>query len=183
MYPGYVAPQETHPIIIIFIIINIKKDWQCKAGRECLIPCQSEDPSPTISTHIKKEEKGKAVADKKGGVDQPIKKHWPCSWHCDKCDIVHRRPAVALFLLCKIRCNPMRSLYGALPLLYMSVRVTLGTLVAHRYTYVPPHCRTSQYRRSFIDLSVYLWNDLADPVFDGMRLAGFKSRANVFLLA
>ena len=27
-----------------------------------------------------------------------------------------------------------------------------------------------------------LWNDLADPVFDGVRLAGFKSRANAFLL-
>ena len=28
-----------------------------------------------------------------------------------------------------------------------------------------------------------LWNDLSDPVFDGVRLAGFKSRANAFLLA
>ena len=28
-----------------------------------------------------------------------------------------------------------------------------------------------------------LWNDLSDPVFDGVGLAGFKSRANAFLLA
>ena len=28
-----------------------------------------------------------------------------------------------------------------------------------------------------------LWNDLADPVFDCVELAGFKSRANVILLA
>ena len=28
-----------------------------------------------------------------------------------------------------------------------------------------------------------LWNDLADPIFDGVGLAGFKSRANDFLLA
>ena len=28
-----------------------------------------------------------------------------------------------------------------------------------------------------------LWNDLSDPMFDGVELAGFKSRANVFLLA
>ena len=30
-------------------------------------------------------------------------------------------------------------------------------------------------------LSVSLWNDLIDPVFDGEGLAGFKSRANVFI--
>ena len=36
---------------------------------------------------------------------------------------------------------------------------------------------------TFILLSVSLWNDLADPVFNGMGLAGFKSRASVFLLS
>ena len=41
----------------------------------------------------------------------------------------------------------------------------------------------AQYRRSFVPLSVSLWSDLSDPVFDGVGLAGFKSRANVFLLA
>ena len=29
-------------------------------------------------------------------------------------------------------------------------------------------------------LSVSLWNDLGDPVFDCVGLAGFKSKANVF---
>ena len=29
----------------------------------------------------------------------------------------------------------------------------------------------------------FLWNDLANPVFDGVGLAGFKSRANASLLA
>ena len=33
---------------------------------------------------------------------------------------------------------------------------------------------------TFVRLSVSLCNDLADPVFDGVGLAGFKSRANVF---
>ena len=28
-----------------------------------------------------------------------------------------------------------------------------------------------------------LWNDLSDPMFDGVGLAGLKSRANDFLLA
>ena len=31
-------------------------------------------------------------------------------------------------------------------------------------------------------LSLSLWNDLADPVFDGVRLTGFKNRANALLL-
>ena len=53
----------------------------------------------------------------------------------------------------------------------------------HRYTYAPPRCRTSQYRRTFIPFSVSLWNDLSDPVFDGVGLAGFNGRANSFLLA
>ena len=35
----------------------------------------------------------------------------------------------------------------------------------------------------FIPLSVFLWNDLAGPVFDGVGLAGFKSRATALLLA
>ena len=34
-----------------------------------------------------------------------------------------------------------------------------------------------------VPLSVSLWNDLSDPVFDGVGLADFKSRANAFLLA
>ena len=38
-------------------------------------------------------------------------------------------------------------------------------------------------RRTFIPLSVSLWNALVDPVFDGVGLAGFKSRSNAFLLA
>ena len=66
---------------------------------------------------------------------------------------------------------------------YVPVRVTRGAVIAHRYTYTPPRCRTSQYRLTFIPLSVSLWNDLSDPVFDGVGLAGFKSSANAFLLA
>ena len=77
----------------------------------------------------------------------------------------------------------MLPLSGALPLSYVPVRVTLGALVAHKHSFSPPRCRTSQYRRSFVPLSVSLWNDLSDPVFDGVGLAGFKSRPNAFLLA
>ena len=65
----------------------------------------------------------------------------------------------------------------------MPVRVTRGALAAHRYTYATLRCRTSQYRRTFVPLSVSFWNDLADFVFDGVGVAGLKSRGNAFLLA
>ena len=74
----------------------------------------------------------------------------------------------------------MHPLNGALPGPYVPVRVTRGALVTHRYTYAPPRRRTSQYSRTFIPLSVSPLNDLANPVFDGVGLAGFKSRANAF---
>ena len=77
----------------------------------------------------------------------------------------------------------MHPLNGALPGPYVPVRVTRGALIAHRYTYAPPRCRTLQYRKTFIPFSVSLWNDLANPVFDGVGLAGFKSRTNASLLA
>ena len=74
----------------------------------------------------------------------------------------------------------MHPLNGALPGPYVPTRVTRGALVAHRYTYSPPRCRTLQYSKTFIPS---LWNDLANPVFDGVGLADLKSRANASLLA
>ena len=79
--------------------------------------------------------------------------------------------------------NPMHPLYDAPPVPYVSVRVTRGAVIAPQYTYAPPRCRTSQYRRTFIPLSVYLWNYLNDSVSDGVGLTGFKSRANAFFMA
>ena len=76
------------------------------------------------------------------------------------------------------RCT--RLINGALPGQYVPVWVTRSSQVAHRYTFAPPRCRTSQYRRTFVHHSVSLWNYLADPVFDGEGLASFKSRAKVF---
>ena len=70
----------------------------------------------------------------------------------------------------------MHPLNDALPGPYVPVRVTRGALVVHQYTFAPPRCRTLQCRRNFVPLSVSLWNDLADPVFDGVGLAGFKIR-------
>ena len=43
----------------------------------------------------------------------------------------------------------MHPFYCALHVPYLPMRVTCGALAAHRYTYAPPRCRTSQYRRTF----------------------------------
>ena len=86
-------------------------------------------------------------------------------------------------MLFKIKSNPMHPLSGALTLPYVPARVRLGALDAHWHSFAPPRCRTSQYLRTFVPLSVSLWNDLSDPVFDGVGLALFKNRANAFLLA
>ena len=98
-------------------------------------------------------------------------------------NLSHRRSVAVLCMLYKIRCNPMHPLCGALPVPYVSARVTRGALIAHRHTYAPLRCRASQYHMTFIHVSVSLWNDLVDPVFDGVGLAGFKSRSNANLLA
>ena len=100
-----------------------------------------------------------------------------------ECDIAHRRSVAVLCMIYKTRCKAMHPLNGALPGPYVPARVTRGALVTHRNTYAPPRCRTSQYSRTFIPLSVSLWNDLANPVFDGVELAGFKSRANALLFS
>ena len=94
--------------------------------------------------------------------------------------IALRRSVAVLCMMYKIRCNPMHPHNDALPGPYVPIRVTRRALVPHRYIYAPPCCRTSQYRRTFVLLSVSLWNDLADPLFGGVGLAGFKSRANAF---
>ena len=100
-----------------------------------------------------------------------------------ECDLAHRRSVAVLCMMYMIKCNPMHPLCGALPVLYVPLRVTRGAVIEHQKTYAPPRCRTSQYSRTFIPFSVLLWNDLSDPVFEGVGLAGFKSRANDFLLA
>ena len=99
-----------------------------------------------------------------------------------ECDLAHRRFVAVLCMLYKITCNPMHPLYGALPVPYVLVRVTRGAVIAHLHTYVPPRCGTSQYRMTFILRPVSL-EKLGDPLFDGVGQAGFKSRANAFLLA
>ena len=70
--------------------------------------------------------------------------YWLCSQWCPvltwvvfKCSIVHRRSVAAvLCMLYKIRWNRMPPLNGALPGLYVPVRVTRGARVTYRCTYM-----------------------------------------------
>ena len=89
-----------------------------------------------------------------------------------ECDIAHCRSVAILCMLYKIRCSPMHKLNNELPGPYVPVWVTHSAMVAHRYTYAPPRCSTSQYRRTFVSLSLSLWNDLANPVFTSQYLSG-----------
>ena len=101
-----------------------------------------------------------------------------------ECSRANRRSVAEFCMLFKIKSNPMRPLSSALLFPHVPGRVIRGALVAHRHSFAPPRCRTSQqYHRTFVPLSVSLWNALSDPVFDGVGLVGFKSRANAFLLA
>ena len=48
------------------------------------------------------------------------------------CDLSYRRSEAVLCLLYKIRCNPKHPPCGALPVPYVPVWVTRGSLIAHR---------------------------------------------------
>ena len=113
-------------------------------------------------------------------LDRAVSGAWFLTGGVFERDISHRRSVAVLCMLDKIRSNPVHPLNGALPGLYVPVRITRGALVAHCYTCAPPRCRTFQYSRTFIPFSVSLGNNLANPVFNGVGLAGLKSRANAF---
>ena len=97
-----------------------------------------------------------------------------------KCDIAHLCSVAVICTLYKSMCNPIHHHCCALPVPYVPVQVTRDDLIAHRYTYAPPRCRTSQHRKTFISISVSLRNDLANPVFDGVGLVGLKAVSTLF---
>ena len=87
------------------------------------------------------------------------------------CDIAHSR-SVAVYYTCCIRSGVIRCtlIFRALHAPYVPVRVTRGALVAHRYTYTvyASSLQNPAVSNNFFFASVSLWNDLADPVFDGV---------------
>ena len=91
-----------------------------------------------------------------------------------ECDLAHRRSVVVLCMLYKFRCKPMHHIYGPLLVPYMPVLVTRGDVIAHRYNYAPLAAEPRSTAGPFILLLVSVWNDLGDPVFDGVGLAGSR---------
>ena len=83
----------------------------------------------------------------------------------------------------KIRCNPMNPRYGALP---VPLIVRLHEVL---WSYISIYLCASSLQNLAVPKDFYfpligsLRNDLADPVFDSVGLAGFKSWASAFLLA
>ena len=75
----------------------------------------------------------------------------------------------------------MHPLYDALTVPYVSVRVTCGAMVAHRYIISLLAAGPGRPQDFYPPLSISV-NYIGDPVFDGAGLEGFKRRANVFLL-
>ena len=81
----------------------------------------------------------------------------------------------------------MHSLSGALPLPYVQARVTRGALVligtrwrllvVGLLSIAEALCPILWNHSLESFFGIILWNDLSDPVFDGVGLAGFKSRA------
>ena len=61
-----------------------------------------------------------------------------------ECNLAHRRSVAVLCKLFKIKSNPMHPLSGALHMLNVPARVAGGALVAHRHSFAPSRCRTSQ---------------------------------------
>ena len=69
-----------------------------------------------------------------------------------ECDISHRLSVAVLYMLYKIRCDPVHPLNGALPGPYVPARVTRGALVAHRYTYAQPSLQNLAVQQDFYSL-------------------------------
>ena len=76
----------------------------------------------------------------------------------------------------------MHPLNDALTEPYLPVLVTRGALVAHRYTYDSASLQNLAVPQNFCAPTMLIWNDLGDPVLDGVELTGFKSRANAFFI-
>ena len=78
----------------------------------------------------------------------PIVDRWQCFVCCTRSGVTRSTHFVTVLLtVCALCASPG----------------TRGALIPHRHTFAPPRCRTSQYRRTFIPLSVSLWNELVTP--------------------
>ena len=92
-----------------------------------------------------------------------------------ECDIARRRSVAVLSMLIRsgiTRCTLLMVLY-----LYRMCQCELHSVLCSCITSAYSCASSLQYSRTFIPISVSLWNDHADPAFDDMGLAGIKGRA------
>ena len=98
-----------------------------------------------------------------------------------ECDLAHSRSVTVLFMVNKIRCNPLHPLYAleAMTVPPAPVRVTRG---ADRTS---EHLCASSLQNLAVSqdfFSLVSEERFSDPAFDGVGLAGVQSRVNAFLL-
>ena len=95
-----------------------------------------------------------------------------------ECDVAHRRSVAILCLLYKIRCTLLMVLFLD-RLCQCGLHAVLSSHIGSLLRFLAAEPRSIA---GYLFLS-QCQNDLASPVFDGVGLAGFKSRANASLLA
>ena len=115
-------------------------------------------------------------------LDRAISGAWFLTGGVFECDISHRRSVAVLCMVYKIMCNPVHPLNGALPGPYVRVRVTRGALVAHRYTYAPPRCRTLQYRAGLLFPSRCLSRTILLTPYSWCGTGGFQEQGQCFFI-
>ena len=105
----------------------------------------------TADTHLKLLDLVVSGASLLTGVCLSVTLHIVDLWQyyvcCTRSGVIRCTIFMVLFLCRMCRC-------------WLHVR---SGVIAHRYTYVPRRCRTSQYLRSFIHLSVSLWTIFVTP--------------------
>ena len=91
-------------------------------------------------------------------------------------NLAHRQSVAVLCMLSRIGSNSLRPQCGALPLPYVPMRVTPGALVVHRHSFAPPRCRTAQYCRTSVPLSVAKVGAICPSLLKtvGAGLVGFE---------
>ena len=100
-----------------------------------------------------------------------------------ECDLAHRR-SVVVFLCCTRSGVTRCTLFMVLYLSRMCRCVLHAVLCSHISTLMLLLVAEPRSTAGFsFRLSVTLWNDLGDPVFECVGLAVFKTRANAFLSA
>ena len=92
-------------------------------------------------------------------------------------DLAHRRIISCLSLFHKFYFNRELPLSFLIPEPLSLARATRFAERQHQYALCIPHCRTSQFQRTFLLCTVKLWNDLPSEVLqEDLRI--FKQRCN-----